>query len=357
MNKRTFLKTSAALSLGALAPIRAFSLSFPGKKDYPEYWVWRGVDKDSTTEEIRAQFKELKSQGIDGILIGGDDERNFFLASEAGLEPHLWMWTMNRRDEYIMENHPDWYAVNRLGESCFDKPQYVDYYRWLCPSKQGVQDFLLDEVKEKANKPYIKGIHLDYVRYCDVILPSALWEKYDIVQNEELPPYDYCYCDTCRTKFKQRSKYDPLEIEDPSQDKLWLQYRYDSITSIVNKLAQAVHAADKPISAAVFPTPTIARKLVRQDWDKWNLDMVFPMLYHGFYEEDIAWIGESLEENINAVGHRMNVYSGLYLPDLPEPRNLAEATQLSEEKKASGVSLFGGVSEEHWGAFQRVIRD
>lgn len=37
---------------------------------------------------------------------------------------------MNRRE--LLDKHPDWYAVNRKGESCHDKPAYVDYYRFLC---------------------------------------------------------------------------------------------------------------------------------------------------------------------------------------------------------------------------------
>ena len=31
----------------------------------------------------------------------------------------------------------DWYAINRLGESALEKPAYVEYYKFLCPSKEG----------------------------------------------------------------------------------------------------------------------------------------------------------------------------------------------------------------------------
>lgn len=45
--------------------------------------------------------------------------------------------------------------------------------------------------------------------------------------------------------------------------------------------------------AAVFPTPTIARTLVRLAWDEWPLDRFFPILYRSFHLEDIPWIGDA----------------------------------------------------------------
>lgn len=41
------------------------------------------------------------------------------------------------------------------------------------------------------------------------------------------------------------------------------------------------------VTAAVFPTPEVARRNVRQDWVNWNLTGVFPMVYHGFYKEHV----------------------------------------------------------------------
>ena len=45
-----------------------------------------------------------------------------------------------------------------------------------------------------------------------------------------------------------------------------------SATNLVNALAEQVHSRNKVISAAVFPGPhSIARKIVRQEWDRWDL--------------------------------------------------------------------------------------
>jgi hypothetical protein len=47
----------------------------------------------------------------------------------------------------------------------------------------------------------------------DVILPVSLWKNYGIEQKEELPEYDYCYCDVCRELFKAKTGQDPLELK------------------------------------------------------------------------------------------------------------------------------------------------
>ena len=43
------------------------------------------------------------------------------------------------------------------------------------------------------------------------------------------------------------------------------------MTALVTALAAVCRKREKPklISAAVFPTPDLARKMVRQDWDNW----------------------------------------------------------------------------------------
>lgn len=62
------------------------------------------------------------------------------------------------------------------------------------------------------------GVHLDYVRMPDVILPVSLWKNYGIEQKEELPEYDYCYCDVCRELFKAKTGQDPLELKYPMEN-------------------------------------------------------------------------------------------------------------------------------------------
>jgi hypothetical protein len=88
--------------------------------------------------------------------------------------------------------------------------------------------------------PEIKSVHLDYIRYPDVILPIQLQPTYDIVQDREFPEYDYCYCDACRSKFRDLHGEDPMDLEKPEDHEAWNRFRYNQITHLVNEIAISV---------------------------------------------------------------------------------------------------------------------
>ena len=108
------------------------------------------------------------------------------------------------------------YAVNRKGESTYSVQAYVPYYKCLCPNQEGTAEFLLDLYGKVADIPEVDYIHLDYIRYVDVILARGLWEKYGLVMDEEYPTADYCYCDKCVADFKAATGIDIKSVEDPS---------------------------------------------------------------------------------------------------------------------------------------------
>ena len=200
-------------------------------------WLWMRLNNRSDAE-WKKWFALLKECGISGVMFEGYNENIYRLCKEAGLEAHYWKWTMNRRE--LLDKHPDWYAVNRKGESCHDKPAYVDYYRFLCPNHQGVAEYLAEDYVKEAHKPYVDGVHLDYVRMPDVILPVSLWKNYGIEQKEELPEYDYCFCDVGRELFKAKTGQDPLELKYPMENQSWINFRLDAITRVVDAITKAV---------------------------------------------------------------------------------------------------------------------
>jgi hypothetical protein len=321
-----------------------------------KYWAWVGIDKSASSKELDAKYKQYREHGVEAIFLeGGIDDREFDILKSAGLELHSWMWTTNRRDQWIHDNHPEWYMVSRTGKSCFDHPPYVPYYKWVSPVIPGVQNYLKEKADELASHPAVSGVHLDYVRYPDVILPKGLWKTYGLDQTNEMPEYDFCYNDSTRKSFLEFSGRDPLDIEDPAHDQQWLHFRYDSITNLVKMLAEVVKGRNRTLTAAVFPTPSMARKICRQDWDKWPLDAVFPMTYSSFYEAEIDWIGDCMLENIHAVS--IPVYAGLFMPDLQDPDSFRKALKVVHSSGGAGVSLFGGVSEDQWKVFERTTQD
>lgn len=314
----------------------------PAKKTVKN-WMWERLKPEWSDSDYAAHFGKVKECGISAVLFEGYDQRIYRLCKEAGLEAHYWLWTMNRAE--LLKEHPDWGVVNRKGESTYDNPPYVGYYRFLCPNHEGVAQTIADDYVRCANLEYVDGMHLDYVRFPDVVLPSSLWKNYGIEQLSELPEYDYCYCDVCRAKFKEQTGRDPLEIKYPQEDQSWVNFRLDAITGAVKVIYDAMKKTGKPLSAAVFPGPSMARKMVRQDWGNWPLKAYFPMIYNGFYNEDTRWIGRSVAESVKAVDGNASIYAGLFYPSI-KGDDFTKALDAAFENGASGVSFFDGPDDE-----------
>lgn len=347
ISKRQFLKSVVVAGLASTQLHLDASASDGGylkknKKKW-KHWVWINPNPNDTEAELNLLYASYHEAGIRGIFFEADSEKHYVLAKKNKIAAHRWMWTMNRGEKELLAAHPEWYAVNRKGDSCAENPPYVNYYRWLCPSREEVAEYLETQVKNILSKEYVDGIHLDYVRYCDVILPLNLWDNYGIEQTKELPEYDYCYCDVCREKFRLQKGTDPLSVIYPEQNLSWRRFRYNNITRIVNRLSAVAHEFKKPITAAVFPTPEVAKRNVRQDWTNWNLDAVCPMIYHGFYKEDVSWIGDAVAEGVKGIGGKFPLYAGLYLSDFKSNEEIKTGIELAMQNGAAGVSIFGRV--------------
>lgn len=347
MDKRKFLKMCGVTTAGmALLPVACTGNSLR-RYGWERNWMWLHSNPERSDGEWEEIMATLVEAGITGILVGGDIpvfERIIPLAARYGIDVHAWMWTLNRPGDKEAQQHPDWYTVSRKGDSCFDVHPYVDYYQWVCPSKEEVYRHIEKQVLRLSAVEGLKGIHLDYVRYSDVILARALQPVYGLVQDREYPEYDFCYCKTCRDTFLAESDTDIYKLADPTQSDSWRQYQYDSVTRLVNRLAERVHRQGKLISAAVFPYPDLARFICRQSWDDWNLDAFFPMVYQNFYDEDTGWVKTATRKGVEDLDGRAPLITGLFLSGIPDGE-FRDAVTNSFEGGAGGVSLFD------WGSF------
>lgn len=358
MQRRDFTKSvlaaSGGLMLGGLSSCSMSKSSL--KKEMPNNWIWLRPNLEWTDDQWKQSFELIKSIGIDAVVPQVYNshytlfdhpilpvkerwlERILPMAHSAGLEVHAWMWSMPLNVPEMIEKHPDWFSVNRQGKPAHTDPAYVDYYKFLCPCHPEVQEFVAGNVEALAKIEDLDGIHLDYIRQPDVILAEALQPKYDIVQDKEYPEYDYPYSDRCRAAFKEKSGIDPFDLgDDAPAHQEWRQFRYDAISNIVNNFAVPnAKKYGKKITAAVFPN----WESVRQQWQTWDLDGFLPMLYHGFYNEDIPWIGEQVAKNKKLLVEDKPIYAGLFLPHL-EPEELSLAYNSAIENGAKGISLFG----------------
>lgn len=307
---------------------------------YPMFWTWMGYNPDMNFDSLCVVMKET---GIDGVMLNAatpDDYRKAIpIARKHGIEVYAWLWTMNLEHDRdrIVKEHPEWLSVNRKGQSLADTTAYVGYYKFMCPALPEVREFIKNKIKAFCEVEGLKGISIDYHRFVDVILPTTLWPTYGIVQDREYPEWDFGYHPAMITLFKEQHGYDPREQEDPSTDERWLQFRCDQITEVANEIAEVVHSYGKVMAASPFPTPAMSRKMVRQDWGKWDLDIVFPMVYHTFYTEDVSFISDCTIDNVKQKNPQTTLYCGMMANDGPD---MFAGMDEALNNGAEGIAIF-----------------
>ncbi len=324
-------------------------------------WTWVTAEKERTDSSFEEEFKKYSDNGIDAILINtyGDPKllaRLVPIAKKFKLEVHAWMFTINRPGDKIAEQHPEWYAVSRDGKSCYDDPPYVGYYKWLCPTRKESREHILSLIEGLSKVEGVASFHLDYIRYSDIFLPIGLLPKYDLVQNEELPRYDFCYCEVCLSEFEKIHHKNPKDFDHPAIDMEWKNFRLNKVKAIVDDAYKIAHANGKLLTSAVFPYPEMADHMVRQRWDKWDIDIVLPMIYNVFYNEEIDWIGYATKQGVEDLkGKNTELHTGIYVPEMTG-EELEEAIRQAKNNGAKGVSFFDGpaITEEQWQIIKEI---
>ena len=338
-----------------------FACQSPSKSSTAKHFVWMGEGKNEDQARLEEMFVKLKEAGIDGVMYQcslGKYAAVVELAHKHGLELHAWQNILRRYNKELLANHADWYTVSRNGLSSAEHPPFVDYYKWLCPTKPEVRRYLTSFVEDLADVPHIDGVHLDYIRHSDVILARDLWETYDLVMDKEYAEFDFCYCTACVARYKEETGEDASALGDAAPDNAkWRQFRYDMVSETVDALSKAVHAKGVKINAAVFPTPSIAKKLVRQEWNKWSLDAYYPMNYNSFYREKPEWVEASCTAGVEALNGRAPLYSGLYMPAFDNPEDFRTAIQGSKRGGAAGICIFTpyDMKDKHWDILKEEI--
>ena len=319
--------------------------------------TWTGAGKDFDEKNWNKKLNYYDSLGISEILVSGSPKvlkKIIPLANKKNIKVHGWMWTINRPGDTIANKNPDWYSVNRIGNNSLDYRAYVDYYQWLSPFHPEARNHIINNAKKLMEVEGLASVHLDYVRYPDVILGAALQPKYNIVQETEMPEYDFGYHPIARKKFKEIFDKDPLDFKNPELSTEWRQFRLNAITTLVNEIVDIAHSKNKKVTAAVFPFPEMSRQMVRQAWNDWNLDAAYPMLYQNFYLENINWIGFATKQGVNDVD--FPIYSGLYSPALKNGEQLEKAIKISKDNGAKGISIFtaDGLNKEQQAVFVKL---
>lgn len=338
--KKNFL-TMCLFMLIAVLGITSCQPKQENVKEYPMFWTWLDYRPGMNFDSICQVMEEI---GMEGIMLNAptpDDYREAIpVAHKHGIEVYAWLWTMNLEHDRdrIMQEHPEWLSVNRNGKSLADTTAYVGYYKFLCPALPEVREFIKEKVKAYCEVEGLNGIAIDYHRFVDVVLPTTLWPKYGITQDREYAAWDYGYHPEMIRLFKEQYGYDPREQEDPSLDEKWRQFRCEQISEVANLIAEVVHSYGKTMAASPFPTPKMSARMVKQDWGKWNLDIVFPMVYHNFYTQDASFIADCTVENARDKNPMTTLYCGMMTPR--DPDELVACMDAALQNGAQGIALF-----------------
>ena len=259
-----------------------------------------------------------------------------------GIRVHPWIVSLNLHNEDFLTKNTHLYAVNKNGVSCLASPPYVSGYKWLCPSREEVKENLADTFLEVAERFDVDGVHFDYIRLPDIILPVGLRGKYEGVPKEDLllPQYDFCYCDVCRSRYREETGIDPISLKyvEPGYGR-WFRWRADRITEVVKNVYNKVKNYDSSIevSAAVFATPKLSYEYVFQDWTAWGLDLYNPMIYHKHYGQPTEWIGEAVREGV-LWGTKLS--AGVLIGFMESQKDAYNGFRAALDNGASGITVF-----------------
>ena len=309
------------------------------------FWTWL---EDLPGVDMEASFKAMHEAGIDGVMLHAasneDYKRDIEIARKYGITVYAWLWTLNppRQDRpQMLETLPHWFDVNREGKSLAEYKAYVSSYKFMCPNLPEVRQNLVDRVVNLCQIDGIEGICLDYCRLVDVVLPVSLSYNYKIRQDGEVfPQWDFGYHPAMLEEFKAKYGYDPREQEDPSRDKTWCQFRCDKVTECANLMAETARKYGRVVTASPFATPKVASFMVAQDWGKWDLDIVFPMLYCDFYTQEPGWAYDGTIEGNRDKNPKTVLGVGLDTELGGSPENIFAKMDNAFKAGAQAVSLY-----------------
>ncbi|MBC8174655.1 MAG: family 10 glycosylhydrolase [Candidatus Marinimicrobia bacterium] len=206
---------------------------------------------------------------------------------QLGLQVHAWMnvyllWSSIQNpisQKHLLIQHPEWVDKSLLSELKTEiNPEYPNNgndCKYLSPLVPESQTYLLTVLQEVLENYNCDGLHLDYVRFCDI---------------------EYGYNSIGCGKFENEHGVDPLELFTKGNQtlsgtkldhfrNLWNQYRRDAVTDLIRQCGNLVLSI-KPsciLSVAVKPDLEEAKKRYYQEWDRWLaeglVDYVVPMNY------------------------------------------------------------------------------
>lgn len=222
-------------------------------------------------------------------------------------------------------------------KNLYERNRFGELLPWFCPVSEEVREYKLNLYRELMDSYPIAGVHMDRIRY---------------------DSEDECFCERCRSRFKEETGIDPIEIGKSSQFNAsresaqsrkhplwarWIEWRVGWITKFVEELSELTKKRNKELSAAVFMEYPECIVDMGQDWGDWAerglIDYVFPMTY----TNSTLMVKRRTRNHIAQVRGGCHVWEGLAKGSdrsSLSTKNLIEQARTAREEGAEGIIIF-----------------
>ncbi|MCP5058241.1 MAG: family 10 glycosylhydrolase [bacterium] len=242
-------------------------------------------------------------------------------AHEAGFRVHAWVNLLSlaahAEGPLLRDLGRGAVAVDQHGRSILDYPEFEvpqpdrTHYRmgtpavWLDPAAPGVAERLAETLTELVRGyPGLDGLHLDYVRYPDV-LPYSPGTRFGV-------GLSFGYGEFSRLRFQRETGLAAPQGKSLLNANRWDDWRRAKLTQLVATIGRSARAEQPSLrlSAAVIADRERAYLVDFQDWASWLddglLDFAVPMLY----TRDATLLRHGVEA-LSGLGVRREIWVGL----------------------------------------------
>lgn len=271
-------------------------------------------------------------------------------AHEAGLRVHAWVNVLSlgaHRDGPLLARlGPGSVQTDREGRSLLDYPdlQVPGAERrwvrvgtpaiWIDPGAPEVAPRIAEVFAELAARyPALDGLHLDYIRYPDV-LPFTPGARFDV-------GLDFGFGDQTRARFREQTGLDAPFGRDSRHASAFDAWRRAQVTALVREIGAAARRA-RPgleLSAAVWAYPERAYLSLMQDWSLWLDEGLLDFAVAMAYARDERLFTLQLRTSTAAGGPRLWIGLGAWLFS-DDPPGAARQLERARAVAPQGVALF-----------------
>ncbi len=272
-------------------------------------------------------------------------------AHAADLRVHAWVNVLslarNREAPVLRALGRDAVLVDRHGRSLLDYPK-LDvpppdrrYYRmgtpalYLDPAAPGLRDWVAGTYAELlARYPRLDGLHLDYIRYPDV-LPIAPGSRFGV-------GLDFGYGERTRERFRSETGLRAPYGESLANANRWDAWRRDAVTELVREIRRQATAVQPEVrmSAAVWTYADRVYLALGQDWRRWLEEGLIELAVPMAYTLDDRLLRYQAEHFANlALGSRIWLGLGSWL-FAKDPERARAQIRIAREAGTAGEALF-----------------